>query len=237
MIVKVCGMREANNIHALEQVGTELSSVDNQWAMEMIGFIFWKGSKRFVSKMPTYMPTQMKRVGVFVNEDIKQVRRIAEEYKLDYIQLHGSESPAYIQGLKESFLIINYQLSIIKAFSISETSDFTQAMPYEAIADLFLFDTKGKMVGGNGEKVDWKVLNGYKGNTPFLLSGGIGPEDATRIKKMFTSIGEAGKSAESPQSKCVGIDLNSRFETSPGVKDILKIKTFIQSLNRKHHEE
>ena len=110
MIVKVCGMREANNIHALEQVGTELSSVDNQWAMEMIGFIFWKGSKRFVSKMPTYMPTQMKRVGVFVNEDIKQVRRIAEEYKLDYIQLHGSESPAYIQGLKESFLIINYQL-------------------------------------------------------------------------------------------------------------------------------
>ena len=210
MIVKVCGMREANNIHALEQVGTELSSVDNQWAMEMIGFIFWKGSKRFVSKMPTYMPTQMKRVGVFVNEDIKQVRRIAEEYKLDYIQLHGHESPQYCEQMH------GYRL--IKAFNIASSEDLSQTSAYEGLADIFLFDTKGKSAGGNGSKFDWSILNRYQGSTPFLLSGGIGPEDAERVRGFS-------------HPKCIGIDLNSRFETAPGIKDVTVLRDFITQLS------
>jgi len=173
MIIKVCGMREAENIREIEALG-----------IDMMGFIFWSGSKRFVSKMPVYMPTKVKRVGVFVNENVEKVRRIAEIYELDYVQLHGSESPAYIQSLKSS--ILNPQFSIIKvikAFNIADASDFAQTEPYEGMADLFLFDTKGKMVGGNGQKFDWNMLKFYKGNTPYILSGGIGPEDSLNYNR------------------------------------------------------
>ena len=258
MIIKVCGMREAENIRCIEDLG-----------IDMMGFIFWSGSKRFVSQMPTYMPTKVKRVGVFVNEEIEKVKRIAKEYELDYIQLHGSESPKYIQGLKR---LLNTHFSkqqaqnqdcksyselrrkgakskvdIIKAFNIADASDFTQTEPYEGVADLFLFDTKGKLVGGNGEKFDWNALKAYKGNTSYLLSGGIGPEDAAILNTHFMVQQEQSddyinytklqKKRSDTQfiiinSKCIGIDLNSRFEISPGVKDILKIKTFIHSLNR-----
>ncbi|MBQ6745969.1 MAG: phosphoribosylanthranilate isomerase [Bacteroidaceae bacterium] len=199
MIIKVCGMRNADNIREVEQL-----------SINMMGFIFWPKSSRFVSERPAYLPTNCKRVGVFVNETIEQVGRIADEYGLDYIQLHGHESPAYIQELKKS-------LSIIKAFNIAEPADFEQTKAYEGVADLFLFDTKGKSVGGNGEKFNWDVLKAYTGETPFLLSGGIGPDDASLIKSFY-------------HPKCIGIDLNSRFEITPGLKDISKLKTFINSL-------
>jgi phosphoribosylanthranilate isomerase len=108
-------------------------------------------------------------------------------------------------------------LSTIKAFNIAAREDLEATAPYEGLADYFLFDTKGKCVGGNGEKFDWSVLSSYRGETPFLLSGGIGPDDAERVKAFR-------------HPKCVGIDLNSRFEISPAVKDINKLKTFLQSL-------
>lgn len=219
MIIKVCGMREAENIREIEALG-----------IDMMGFIFWSGSKRFVSKMPVYMPTKVKRVGVFVNENVEKVRRIAEIYELDYVQLHGSESPAYIQSLKSS--ILNPQFSIIKvikAFNIADASDFAQTEPYEGMADLFLFDTKGKMVGGNGQKFDWNMLKFYKGNTPYILSGGIGPEDSHKLQSLGLTNHPVGSNIN---PKCIGIDLNSRFEIAAGIKDIQKIKTFIQSLNR-----
>lgn len=199
MIIKVCGMRDADNIRAVEQLN-----------IDFMGFIFWLKSSRFVSEHPAYLPTNCKRVGVFVNETIEQVCRIADEYGLDYIQLHGNESPTYINQLKGSF-------SIIKAFNIANPTDLEQTKAYEGIVDTFLFDTKGKSVGGNGEKFDWDVLKVYKGETPFLLSGGIGPDDASCIKTFH-------------HPNCIGIDLNSRFEIAPGLKDISKLKTFINSL-------
>ena len=202
-LVKVCGMREAENIREVEALGIDL-----------MGFIFWPKSSRYVSERPAYLPTNCKRVGVFVDEDIETVKRIAEDYALDYIQLHGHESPEYCAQLKG--------LKLIKAFNIATTEDFKQTEPYTGIVDYFLFDTKGKSVGGNGEKFDWSVLSAYDGNTPFLLSGGIGPDDAEVLTSHFSPL---------TSKKCVGIDLNSRFEIAPGLKDINKLKEFLNALN------
>ena len=206
-------MREAENIREVEQ----LSIVNSQLSIDLMGFIFWPKSSRYVSERPAYLPTTCKRVGVFVDERIEEVQRIAKEYALDFIQLHGHETPDYIRQLDDPFSIINCQLSIIKAFNIATADDFAACIPYEGLVDYFLFDTKGKSVGGNGEKFDWSVLKAYHGRTPFLLSGGIGPDDATRIKAIR-------------HPRYAGIDLNSRFELSPALKDINKLKTFIQAL-------
>lgn len=202
-LVKVCGMREAENIREVEALGIDL-----------MGFIFWPKSSRYVSERPAYLPTNCKRVGVFVDEDIETVKRIADDYALDYIQLHGHESPEYCAQLRG--------FKLIKAFNIATTEDFKQTEPYTGIVDYFLFDTKGKSVGGNGEKFDWSVLSAYDDNTPFLLSGGIGPDDA----EVLTS-----HSSPLTSKKCVGIDLNSRFEIAPGLKDINKLKEFLNALN------
>lgn len=198
MMVKVCGMRDADNIRQVEALGADL-----------IGFIFWRGSSRCVAECPSYLPMHAGRVGVFVDEDIDVVRRIAHEYSLSHIQLHGSESPEYCTQLEE--------YRVIKAFSIASSDDLRQTERYMGCADLFLFDTKGKRVGGNGEKFNWDVLSRYDVDVPFLLSGGIGPEDAGRVK-------------EFSHPKCVGIDLNSRFETAPAMKDIDKLSTFINAI-------
>lgn len=197
-LIKVCGMRDAENIR-------EVEALHPDW----MGFIFWPKSKRYVKEIPSYLPTQLKRVGVFVDEAIEKVIQTAEAYGLDLIQLHGHESPEYAAQLSE--------WKTIKAFNIAETEDFEQTKAYEGITDYFLFDTKGKAVGGNGEKFDWNVLASYHGETPFLLSGGIGPEDAERVKAFH-------------HPKCIGIDLNSRFEIEPGVKDINKLKEFIKTI-------
>ncbi len=202
-LVKVCGMRDAENIREVEALGIDL-----------MGFIFWPKSSRYVSERPAYLPTNCKRVGVFVDEDIETVKRIADDYALDYIQLHGHESPEYCAQLKG--------LKLIKAFNIATTEDFKQTEPYTGIVDYFLFDTKGKSVGGNGEKFDWSVLSAYDDNTPFLLSGGIGPDDAEVLTSHFSPL---------TSKKCVGIDLNSRFEIAPGLKDINKLKDFLNALN------
>jgi phosphoribosylanthranilate isomerase len=194
-MVKVCGMRDADNIREVDALG-----------IDMMGFIFWPKSSRYVSERPAYLPQRAQRVGVFVDEDVEQVRRTAADYALDYIQLHGAERPAYVGQLRE--------WRIIKAFNIATVHDFAQTKPYEGLVDFFLFDAKGKSVGGNGEKFDWDVLQAYAGGTPFLLSGGIGPDDAERVKAFH-------------HPQCVGIDLNSRFEKEPGLKDIIKLKTFL----------
>ena len=202
MIIKVCGMRDADNIREVEALGIDL-----------MGFIFWPKSSRYVTERPAYLPTQCKRVGVFVNEDIEKMKHIAEEYALDFIQLHGSESPEQISHLSP---LISH-LSIIKAFNIATTEDLKTTELYEGAVDYFLFDTKGKSVGGNGEKFDWSVLEAYHGETPFLLSGGIGLDDAERVKAIC-------------HPKCVGIDLNSKFEVELALKDIQKLKTFLEQL-------
>ena len=205
-------MREAENIREVEALGIDL-----------MGFIFWPKSSRYVSERPAYLPTKCKRVGVFVDECIEEVQRIAKEYALDFIQLHGHETPDYIRQLDDPLgrrtlaTEGTQEFSIIKAFNIATADDFAACIPYEGLVDYFLFDTKGKSVGGNGEKFDWSVLKAYHGRTPFLLSGGIGPDDAARIKAIR-------------HPRYAGIDLNSRFELSPALKDINKLKTFIQAL-------
>ena len=198
-------MRDDENIRQVEALG-----------VDMMGFIFWPKSSRYVSQCPDYLPTQCKRVGVFVDEDPEQVKRLADDYGLDYIQLHGQESPAYISQLGE--------LYIIKAFNIATAEDLLQTRPYEGLVDCFLFDAKGKSVGGNGEKFNWTVLADYVGKTPFLLSGGIGPDDAAQVNAFVRGDLQSAR-------QCIGIDLNSRFELSPGLKDINKLKVFLKQLN------
>ena len=213
-IIKVCGMRDADNIRELDQLCAELSIANCQLSINMMGFIFWPKSIRYVSERPAYLPHNAKRVGVFVNENIDRVKRTRQDYALDFIQLHGQESPAYIRQLHS---VCGNAIAIIKAFNISTPTDLQQTAPYVGLADYFLFDTKAQLPGGNGQQFDWGVLADYVGETPFLLSGGISPDDAPRIRNFH-------------HPKCIGIDLNSRFESSPALKDINKLKTFIQAL-------
>ena len=144
----------------------------------------------------------------------------AYNYKLDYIQLHGNESPIYIDNLKNTLVPdILPNIKIIKALSINEEADILKWKTYEGHVDMFLFDTKSaQTVGGTGKHFDWSLINMYDGSIPFLLSGGIGPDDA-----------EAIKSFKHPM--CVGIDLNSRFEKTPGMKDVDKLKAFLKELS------
>ena len=198
MIVKVCGMRDAENIRQLEALG-----------IDWMGMIFWPKSKRYVSMPPVYLPQHMRKVGVFVDASLDAIRQHVEDYHLDIVQLHGQESPETLKALKP--------LTLIKALNIATPEDLQKTEPYEGLADYFLFDTKGESVGGNGEKFDWSVLDNYQGKTPFLLSGGIGSEDAEVVKTFH-------------HPKCIGIDLNSRFETEPGLKDITKLKQFLEAI-------
>ena len=209
-LIKVCGMREAENIREVEALG-----------IDMMGFIFWPKSKRYVSEKPAYLPTKCKRVGVFVDEDIEQVKRIAEDFALDFIQLHGSESPELISHLSP----LTSHLSIIKAFNIATAEDLETTKSYEGIVDYFLFDTKATLPGGSGQQFDWSILDAYHGVTPFLLSGGIGPDDAERVKAFLAS-----RSLSLSKGKCAGIDLNSRFEMAPGLKDANKLKEFLEKI-------
>ena len=205
MLIKVCGMRDAENIRQTEALG-----------VDYMGFIFWPHSRRYVAERPVYLPSKAKRVGVFVNSVMDDIIRHIDNYGLDVVQLHGHESPEYIQSLK----ILRENISIIKAFNIATPDDLVQTVAYEGLADYFLFDTKGKAVGGNGEKFDWSVLTAYDGSTPFLLSGGIGPDDANSILSFH-------------HDRCLGIDLNSRFEISPGLKDINNLKFFLSVVREK----
>jgi phosphoribosylanthranilate isomerase len=205
-------MREAENIRAVEQLFTAHCSLFTAW----MGFIFGVKSSRYISKRPAYLPTKCKRTGVFVDEDIESVKRIADDYALDYIQLHGHESSDYCAQLQG--------LHLIKAISVSSRNDIATYKTYEGLVEYFLFDTKCPSVGGSGQQFDWSVLSAYDGSTPFLLSGGIGPDDAERLRALRVLDGF-------PVERCAGIDLNSRFELAPGLKDVIKLQAFIKELS------
>lgn len=205
MIVKVCGMRDAENIRAVEALGVD-------W----MGFIFWESSSRYVSQHPDYLPMRAKRVGVFVDASLDVVHQQVEAFGLDVVQLHGSESPTYLRDLRDA---LGNGTSIVKAFSIANRDDLSQTSLYEGMADYYLFDTKAQLVGGNGRKFDWSVLVYYNGSTPFLLSGGIGPDDASHISVF-----------RHPQ--LAGIDLNSRFEIAPAKKNVELLKQFLYEIQQ-----
>nr|WP_297003121.1 phosphoribosylanthranilate isomerase [Prevotella sp.] len=220
MIIKVCGMRDADNIRDISALG-----------VDMIGLIFYPPSPRYVQQfssgagiIPDYAPDMGKtplRVGVFVDDMPQNIVTRVYNYKLDYIQLHGNEPRETLENLRATIdPDIKPKIKIIKAISVSSAEDIKKYKEYVGAADLFLFDTKCKTVGGSGEQFDWQVLQAYDGDVPFLLSGGIGPDDAERIKNFH-------------HPKCIGIDLNSKFEIEPALKDVEKLKQFLVKVKSK----
>lgn len=186
---------------------------------DFVGFIFYKKSKRFVEEFPEIIfPKGIKKIGVFVNESIKVLLKTIDKHKLDGVQVHGHESPEFCLELAEAIRKKEKPITIIKAFSVDEGFDFNTTSPYDESCDYFLFDTKGKDYGGNGVKFNWRILQNYKGETPFLLSGGISKEDVDAINNF-------GHKAFK------GIDINSGFEIEPGLKNINEIKEFKLNLS------
>ncbi len=175
-----------------------------------MGFIFWAHSARNVSLKPDYLPSRCKRVGVFVNAPISFIREKVRDFGLDILQLHGGEDEDFIRQLRSELP----SLLIVKALNVAHKEDLEQSERYEGLCDFFLFDTKAEKVGGNGKSFDWDILHNYKGTTPFLLSGGIGPDDKERLRAFH-------------HPQMAGIDLNSRFEIRPAVKDIHLLKSFL----------
>ncbi len=201
---------------------------------DYLGFIFWEPSARsFESKMPS-IPKSIKKVGVFVDAPLDEVLEKVVQYQLDAVQLHGKESVAYCDALRHAELVSASHkdetpkqvrgngMEIIKVFSIKDNFDFSVLKDYETVCDYFLFDTKGKLPGGNGYTFDWSVLENYPSTKPFFLSGGIGLESVEKLKEFKNS----------PASKyCYAIDVNSKFELEPGRKDITTLKVFQESLS------
>ncbi|WP_343524117.1 phosphoribosylanthranilate isomerase [Pedobacter sp.] len=204
--LKVCGMRLAANIAAVAELQPDY-----------LGFIFYERSPRFISEVSAelirYIPAEIKTTGVFVNEDLEKVKEKISSLKLKAVQLHGSELPEYGAALKSSFP----NIEVIKAFGIDEDFDFSALEAYLETADYFLFDTKTKAHGGSGKTFNWSVLDRYTYNKPYFLSGGIDLEHSTAIKKLN-------------DSRLYALDINSRFETEPGLKDVAKIKEFIREM-------
>lgn len=202
--IKVCGMKFAQNREQVEALGVDL-----------LGYIFYAPSKRFVGETPDpgLFQSSKPKVGVFVDENAFEILGLAKNLEFEYIQLHGKENP------KTCALLKNQGLKIIKAFPVDEQFKFSKTKAYEEVVDYFLFDTKTPQHGGSGEKFNWDILTNYQGNTPFFLSGGIGSEDVKELKAL-----------EHPQF--AGVDLNSGFEDEPGIKNIEKLKQFISELNK-----
>ena len=183
---------------------------------DYLGFIFYNRSKRnFIGKIPE-LPEHIKKTGVFVNEEIAAVVSLQEKHQLQAIQLHGDESVAYIQKLKRS---LSNKIEIIKVVGLKNDAYFEELISYEKEVDYFLFDTKGKDRGGNGVKFDWSVLKEYPFSKPFFLSGGIGPNDAQLVKEV--------KKSGLP---IYAVDINSKFEDKPGLKNSIKVINFKNQL-------
>lgn len=200
MIVKVCGMRDADNIRAVEQNGAD-------W----MGFIFYERSPRYVASPPAYLPERCKRIGVFVNVPIFTIQSHISTYHLDMIQLHGNESPEYCRRIRQ------LGLPVIKSLSIPPTEHFIRWKAYQDSADYLLFDTACTGYGGSGRRFDWSLLAQYKGEIPFLLSGGISLSHLSEIQQFN-------------HPRWIGVDLNSGFESAPGIKDDSLLHSFIHKL-------
>lgn len=198
-------MRDADNIHAVAQLGVDL-----------MGFIFYPKSPRYVERIParTEADKNIRRVGVFVNADEEYIMQRVKAFDLDVIQLHGAESREYCLQIKRALEKAGKHIDLIKAISIKDVSDVQRYKDYVGVVDYLLFDTKCKTMGGSGIQFDWSVLDTYDGDIPFLLSGGIGPDDVERVRNFH-------------HPKCIGIDLNSKFEIEPALKDVEKLKAFI----------
>ena len=200
MKLKVCGMKYSQNITELESLFPDL-----------MGFIFYEKSKRFFNLPEINLNNKVKRVGVFVNENIQEIKNKIKKYKLDYVQLHGEENVNFCHSLQPF-------VKIIKVFKIDYNFNFKKTEEFEEVCDYFLFDTKSQLHGGSGKKFDWDLLKNYNCKKDFFLSGGIDIGDVEEIKKIAKSYPIAG------------IDVNSKFELDNLEKDKEKINLLIKKL-------
>ena len=210
MIIKCCGMKDPESIRLLATL-----------KLDLMGFIFWSGTARAALQLDPavldLLPERMGRVGVFVNEDEKTILPVTCNYGLSHVQLHGQETPELCARIHST------GLKVIKAFPVACAEDLKAAANYEGCCDYFLFDSKSVLPGGSGLQYDWSLLQHYKGITPFLVSGGIGAQDAKRILQFS-------------HAQFAGIDINSRFETAPGVKDVALTRQFLKEINQQSKE-
>ena len=195
-------MRTPENIEALAALNPDY-----------MGFIFWAPSSRFVNKTTPLLPKKIKKTGVFVDATIDYIETIIKEHKLQAVQLHGKEAPEFCAYIK------TLDVEVIKAFSMKEAFDFKSLEPYEIACDFYLFDTKGELPGGNGYGFDWSILKNYPSVKPFFLSGGIGKEEVSQILEL--------RNTDLP---LYAIDVNSKFESAPGVKKIDELEQFKNEL-------
>ncbi len=210
MRIKVCGMTKAEQVLQLDE-----------WGVEFAGFIFYPKSPRYVlSHMSKEQLKKLKgkhinKVGVFVNTPVDELLQLVDDCGLYLVQLHGDESPRYCEQVS------NY-VTVVKAFRLREGEDILwRAKDYQYAADMFLFDTEGAGYGGTGKKFNWDLLKGGNVRKPFFLSGGIQSEDVELLKEF----------EKEPVAKDLfAIDINSKFELAPGLKDMNKIQTFIKAL-------
>lgn len=214
MIIKICGMRDPLTIRGVAEL-----------PVDAMGFIFHPSSPRYVGdddgladSLQQILPRTMVRIGVFVDATIEEILDRTRAFRLDGIQLHGRESAEDLARLQQAFQETGMrQPFLIKAFSIVSTDAFPDTDAYEPWCRYFLFDTGGNAPGGNGVPFAWERLQDYHGTTPFLLAGGIGPEDISKLAALT-------------HPQWVGIDLNSRFENQPGVKDPDRLARFLIQL-------
>lgn len=204
--IKVCGMRYPENIRDVTALGTDY-----------IGFIFYAKSKRYVgADVQRYIEglASPVKVGVFVNADLSEIYQTMADFKLDAVQLHGEETPEFCQTLKQQT-----QATVIKAFGIDGHFDWQILNPYADVVDYFLFDTKSNAYGGTGVSFDWSLLDQYQLDLPYFLSGGL---DAANIQTALAI----------HDPRLYALDLNSKFEVEPGLKDIDLLSQSINSIRR-----
>ena len=196
-------MRYAENIREVEALG-----------IDWMGFIFYEGSSRYVSTKPAYLPTRCKRVGVFVNSTESEILEKCDEFGLDLVQLHGNESAGFCSDLRK---MLPTDIQIIKMLSISDGKAFSVTKAFMPYVDYFLFESPCREYGGSGKQFNWSLLDLYRGDKPFILTGGIGPDDASRLMEL-------------QHSRFAGIDLNSRFEIAPAMKSVDLLKQLINNI-------
>lgn len=202
MKIKVCGLRDAENLKQIAELNPDF-----------VGFIFYDQSPRFVGEdldeeTVKALPKTIRKVGVFVNASPDYILRNVKKYDFQYVQLHGNETPEYCRSLR------NRGISLIKAFRIDASFNFSMLNNYKAHCDFFLFDAKGDQPGGNGITFDWNILSRYDDEKPFFISGGIGLANLDQL-------------AQLKDMKLYGVDVNSQVETAPGMKDAAKVKELI----------
>lgn len=206
MKLKICGMKFSDNMQKIAALRPDY-----------MGFIFYKGSKRnFDGRIPE-LDQAIGKIGVFVNEDLMEVLSRVNEHGLQGVQLHGDEPVEYCIELKKR-LGTDRKVDLIKVFPVRNSIDLENISAYEGSCDYFLFDSLGKERGGTGIQFKWEALEGYDLSTPYILSGGIGPEDIEPLRRFFLT--------ESARA-CHAVDVNSKFEDFPGMKNIEKLKIFM----------